>query len=250
MRIVFFFLATLLAACGRTSRLVDKPTQIIGMSGLVTDSVTPIPLARVELLAKGKVVAQSTTNREGRFALGPQDPGEYQVVVRASGYEDCHRELISPIHNIAFELGLTRAGDSLALRQRFGGSDIRCGCRILSMSQHYPGTKRDPDAVIDSTTVTPPGLRVTVKDDSDGGYVSHAVVSLVRPGVRDVGTISNEKGRANFSLLPPGSYEMLVRRVGYSPQRRHITVDSAGVREVEVEIHWDPLGMCGLISTS
>ena len=57
----------------------------------------------------------------------------------------------------------------------------------------------------------------TVVDSASGRSIDAAIVTLRQPGARDRGTYSDNRGGFVLGRVPPGHYQLLVRRIGYMP---------------------------------
>jgi hypothetical protein len=57
----------------------------------------------------------------------------------------------------------------------------------------------------------------TVVDSASGRPIEAAIITLRQPGIHDRGAYSNNRGGFVVGRVPPGDYQLLVRRIGYMP---------------------------------
>jgi hypothetical protein len=57
----------------------------------------------------------------------------------------------------------------------------------------------------------------TVVDSASGRPIQGAIITLHQPGTHDRGAFSDDRGGFVLGRVPPGHYQLLVRRIGYMP---------------------------------
>lgn len=90
-------------------------------------------------------------------------------------------------------------------------------------------------------------LRGTVVDVERGTAVGHAEVAL--PEI-DRRTLADAEGRFRLEDVPPGSYELRVRFLGYENTVREVEVPAGAVRTVEVRVSPGPVELESLTVTA
>jgi hypothetical protein len=153
------------------------------LSGSVVDSVTGLPLGKVELVAEHPggwdPSASTTTDARGHFKMVDVDPGEYRLSAKRNGYLD------------------TFYG---ARKSSTGGSAI-----ILTAGQNMEDLQ---------ISLTPFGVIAGTVRDPDGEPLGGAVVQIMTSrfdgGQRRIrqfdGTVTNDLGEYRFANLPSGKY--------------------------------------------
>ncbi len=159
------------------------PTEKCTLAGTAVDSITGLPLAKVELVAEnvaGKYLGASTiTDAAGRFQLVDIAPGQYRLAARRNGYLETH-------------FGAKRSSTT--------GSIL-----TLSAGQQMDGLE---------IKLTPFGVIAGTVRDSDGEPIAGAQVeiySLSYNGGRrsihsETDAITDDLGQYRISSLSPGKY--------------------------------------------
>jgi len=101
---------------------------------------------------------------------------------------------------------------------------LACGCAhsgfTLRAAEWPPAVI--PQYNVDSVTRDSASNRTyalvgTVVDSASGRSIDAAIITLRQPGTHDRGTYSDDRGGFVLGRVPPGHYQLLVRRIGYMP---------------------------------
>lgn len=164
----------------------QTPPRTAALTGIVRDTAG-LPVAFVEILLEGTTLA-TRTGADGRFRLDRIAPGHYVMRIRRVGFDPADMPFTA------------RGGEETRIEVRLVALALRLEAvtavaRVQSISGWVADSARMPlvDAIVE--------LAGTRRD-----------------------TLVGEDGRFHFGDLEPGSYLVVVRRLGYAPWRRGITL--------------------------
>src|SRR5687768_14829596 len=86
----------------------------------------------------------------------------------------------------------------------------------------------------------------------DGSGVEQVQVVLSPDGASSDGRVSaltDASGRAAFPNVPPGTYQLLARRIGYTASRTQIVAVAGKVDSLVVPLGWDRMQLCVIVRT-
>ena len=162
-------------------------------------------------------------------------PGEHEVLVERDGYQSERRTVAIRDRAVEIEIALQLQTYALTV----GVTPLESVVRFRNRDMTYePGMRLPPGAY--ELDVTKPGYiprrqTVTVVDRDVTLSVAlerdvHPLVVAVTPDDSRVTLMDYAEMYYPGILLPPGSYEVVVDRDGYEPQRRTVTVRNEAVR--------------------
>jgi hypothetical protein len=100
---------------------------------------------------------------------------------------------------------------------------LACGCAHSGATLPAPSLLAViPQYNVDSVTRDSASNRMyalvgTVVDSASGRVIQAAIITLRQPGNPDRGAFSDDRGGFVLGRVPPGHYQLLVRRIGYMP---------------------------------
>ena len=96
-------------------------------------------------------------------------------------------------------------------------------CGFMSAPAASSGEPTPPEVAIDDTRAA--ALAGTVTDMDTGKPVVGASIALHAPsGVARAATVTRDAGGFSFGAIPPGRYELVIRRIGYRSHDRWLTL--------------------------
>ena len=155
------------------------------LSGVVQDSISGKPVAGARLVLAGTTLA-AETDAKGKFAIAGVLPGQYTVEVHTAEYDAIKAAIQWP---------------------------------VLFADPRAPLMMKIPSAaeVAKARSATFSG---TVVADSTNQPVTGADISMPQLGML---ALANDHGAFRLQDIPPGTYDVLVRRVGYGPLTTTLT---------------------------
>lgn len=229
MRIVLLCITLSVFACGAAAprqntgvvtaeRDSKLPDSFGAIGGQVSDAVDgrPLSMAAVQAERDGTVVADDISDYQGRYRLGPLEPGSYTVRARFAETRMEFTEIrvvATQEHDLAIALSF-QASDSDTIDSDTGESN-----------ENFFGI-----------------VEGVVRDDSDGTVFPGTVVSLVAPHLKDAPmAISDEQGRFRFRGLRPGKYSLscyyqLIDEGNVEIRQNNVEVQSGQVTKVTLSL--------------
>ena len=131
LRSLLCFAAIFSVSC----RLASKPEKLAGVAarsaftGLVRDSITPVPDVAVALYKGASLMARTVTDRRGRFSFESQPPGDYRFSLSSVGYAACSIDVSFWPPQQDYLIGVVPAYDSARVQRQRGASGSPCSCR-------------------------------------------------------------------------------------------------------------------------
>ena len=229
----------------------DAPESLDAFSGIVSDSLTPVPNVSVALYKGSSLLARAVTDQSGQFSFGPRPNGDYTFSVTSSSYSACRVDVsFWPPQDVVL-IGIVPASDSAMVRRQRAASGNTCSCRHRVKrvpAQLAPGSS----APVLSPNTSGATLVIDVVDPEDGRGVGQADVLLFPDsalgGVR-LSAHTDKTGRATFVNIPPGRYGVRARRIGFAPNQKDIVARAGRVDTMTLPLKWDQMQLCVLVRT-
>lgn len=244
----------ILAGCRHAVRPNDRPeteAQAV-FSGLVRDSLTPVPNISLDLYKGSTLLARAITDQSGRFQLPAQVNGNYALAIRSAEYTACRFDVsIWPPYQDAV-IGVVPVADSTnGIHQQIrNGSACSCRYTFDRPGKADSAAIRAPLPLSRSSNAT---FGIDVVDPEDGRGIPKAEVILTttdaNSGDLRLRALTDETGRAIFLNLSPNKYHVLARRIGFAANQTDIAVTAGAVDSLTLAFKWDRSIGCFIIRT-
>ena len=220
-------------------------------SGIVRDSLTPVPDVAVALYKGPSLLARAVTDKSGRFSFGSPPNGDYTFSIAAASYAACRVDVSFLPPQNAVLIGVVPAADSARLRRQRAASGNTCSCRNR-YNRAQAQTAPPFGAAVQSPNSLSATLAVDVGDPDDGAGVGQADVILL-PDSASGGTRllarTDNTGRATFANIRPGKYRVRARRIGFAPNEADILAAAGKVDILTLPLKWDQMALCVIVRT-
>jgi hypothetical protein len=191
------------------------------------------------------------------FMLASAGPARAPVVVEAASVAALRRRVRLSLEGVQLTDALAQIARAAGLQVVFADGVVPVTARVHLQAEEITVAAALTDVLLDArvdVVLLPGGSVVLVKrgtwaTGSVAGRVTDARTGHGVPGARvslqgtSLGTVTNDSGGFRIANVPPGSYVVTVRRIGYVPGTKAVTVaaDQEVAVDIRLEISASPL---------
>ena len=223
-------------------------------------SSLPIPFAKIELLAEGKLIKSSLTDSIGKFQLRIDETQLITLRVSTDKHKSEQRDIIS-VTGFSAEAYFALKADKDSIKAIMPVSSLSCRGPAVADStmpvvpaDGVIGSLRScrpisTDTYIDGVSVRgASSIQGIITDAESGELLPFANVVLLQNGKLISGATTDINGLYKMGDLLPGDYEFQVSYVGYEKQvPKRITLKTGEVCQENISLHTGSIIVCEVV---